>query len=280
VDAPDQALVSVCVPTYNGARHIEEALASVLMQTHEEIEVLVRDDGSTDDTVALVRSFDDPRLTLAVNDRNLGPGRNWNRMVADARGRYIKVMGQDDVLHSTCLAEQVEVMEQAPQAVLTACRRDVIDPRGAALFRNRGLPRMRGLLLAEEMLPRIVASGGNPIGEPVAVLMRRETLVAAGMFDPEQAYVIDLDCWTRLLELGPMVAAPRTLCAFRVAADSWSIALASQQARQVGALQRALRRRHPDTIGAGHYARGRALAVAQGLARRLVYVRLARKALT
>jgi glycosyltransferase involved in cell wall biosynthesis len=271
-------LVSVCVPTYNGARHVVEAVASVLAQTHEHLELLVRDDGSDDETVELVRSFDDPRIIVARNERNLGPGRNWNRMLGDVRGRYVKVMGQDDVLYPGCLAEQVAALETLPDAAFTACRRDVVDPDGDVLFRDRGLPRMEGRLDIEALLPRIVASGGNPVGEPVTVLARRSALERVGGFAPDKAYVIDLDCWTRLLEVGPLVAVPRTLCAFRVAAGSWSIDLASQQAQQVGALQQELRARHPGAISGAVYARGRVLAVGLSLARRVVYLDLARRA--
>lgn len=267
-------LVSVCIPTYNGAAHIAEALRSVLDQRLGDLEVLVRDDGSTDGTPAIVQGFPDGRLRFAANATNLGPGRNWNRMLEDVRGRYVKVMGQDDVLHPDCLDEQVRALERHPEAAFTTCRRDVVDPAGAVLFRARGLPGMAGLLSAEELLPRIVASGGNPLGEPVAGLMRRSAVEAVGPYRPEMAYVIDLDYWVRLLEHGPMVAIPRSLCAFRVAPGSWSMALASRQAAQVGALQRALREARPDLVPLHVYLRGRALALALAAARRLVYLRM------
>ena len=88
-------LVSVCVPTYNGARFLRQCLDSALAQSWRDLEILVVDDGSTDESVAIARDYArrDDRVRVAVNAANLGLVENWNRCVALARGRWINFIG-------------------------------------------------------------------------------------------------------------------------------------------------------------------------------------------
>ena len=104
--------VSVCIPSYKGAATIGEAIQSVLGQTFRDFELIVVDDASPDDTMAVVRAFGDPRLRCFVNPTNLGPQANWNRCLELAQGRYIKLLPHDDLLHPECLQQQVRVLKK------------------------------------------------------------------------------------------------------------------------------------------------------------------------
>lgn len=88
--------VSVIIPAYNTEQYIAEAIESALAQTLTNIEVIVVDDCSTDNTVAVVQNFDDPRLKLLVNEVNLGAGGARNRAIAAAQGKWIAVLDSDD----------------------------------------------------------------------------------------------------------------------------------------------------------------------------------------
>ncbi len=224
--------VSVCIPAYNAGRFIGEAVRSVLDQTFADFELIVRDDASTDGTLDRLSAFSDPRLRVAANPRNVGAEANWNAVVAEARGEFVKVLCSDDLLRPDCLRRQVEALDAAGGrgAVLACCRREIIDAGGRVLM-VRGSGAFTGIIPGPEAVRRIVRSGTNPIGEPSAVLFRRAALERAGRFDGSLPYVIDLDLWCRLLLLGPVVALPEALCAFRVAPGSWSLRLALRQAR-------------------------------------------------
>jgi len=91
-------MVSVCMPTYQGAAYVAAAVESVLAQTFANFELIVIDDCSQDETAAVVRGYRDPRLRFAQNERNLGAQDNWNRCLHVARGRYFKILPQDDLL--------------------------------------------------------------------------------------------------------------------------------------------------------------------------------------
>lgn len=268
--------ISVCIPTHNGAAYIGQTLKSVLAQSGIELEVIVADDASSDDTVEQVIALDDPRIRLLRASVNLGPEGNWNRALDAARGDYVKVMGQDDLLYDGCLADQAAVLGAERGVALVASRRDVVDGTGRAVVRSRGLAGMRGVVAPDRAVRAVVRSGTNPIGEPVAVLFSREARAAAGGFRGGLPYVIDLDYWCRLLDAGSLYAMAQTLCAFRVSTGSWSAKLAKEQSAQVRKLYAGLRDRRPNAITAADVALGSAKAAAAAVARRALYRTLPR----
>src|SRR4030042_6580522 len=103
------SLVSVCIPSYNGARWIREAIDSAQAQTYKPLEIVIVDDASTDNTLEIIRSYRDPRIRIEVNKKNLGPINNWNRCIKLAKGSLIKFLHQDDVLYPTCVEKMVRL---------------------------------------------------------------------------------------------------------------------------------------------------------------------------
>lgn len=89
--------ISVCLTTYNGAGFIREQLVSILSQLDYNDEVLIADDGSTDNTVAIVDAMDDPRLRWVAIGGNLGVVKNFERVLLEAKGDYIFLSDQDDI---------------------------------------------------------------------------------------------------------------------------------------------------------------------------------------
>src|SRR2546423_6885320 len=98
-----EPLVSVCIPSYNNEEFIAHTVKTVLDQTFSDFELVVVDDCSTDRSVSIVKGFSDPKIRLFQNSRNLGLGQNWNRALSRARGKYVKLLCGDDLLHATCL---------------------------------------------------------------------------------------------------------------------------------------------------------------------------------
>lgn len=134
-----QPLVSVCIPSYNSEEFIAATLESVLSQKFADFEVVVADDKSTDGTIPVIKAFKDPRIRFVENEQNLGLGRNWNNVLSCARGEYVKLLGDDDVLYPECLGRQVEALEcpANASAVLAICNRNVINGRNEIVMRRR-----------------------------------------------------------------------------------------------------------------------------------------------
>ena len=83
--------VSICIPTYNSATTIGETLNSILSQTYQDLEILVVDNASEDNTVKVAQEFVDPRIRIYENETNLGGEGNFNRCIALAKGEYIAI---------------------------------------------------------------------------------------------------------------------------------------------------------------------------------------------
>src|ERR1035437_1811528 len=133
--------VSVCIPTFNGAAWIREAIESALAQDFSDLEVVVCDDASSDDTVALARQFRDERVRVVAYPDRVGMARNWNRSVLASKGSYIKFRRQDDGLAPGCVGRMLEVLRESPAIGMFFCPRDLAldgpDDPASALFARR-----------------------------------------------------------------------------------------------------------------------------------------------
>jgi glycosyltransferase involved in cell wall biosynthesis len=224
-------LTSVCIPCYNGQKFIADTLESVLQQTVGDLEVVVVDDNSTDNTVSVVKSFRDSRIRLLQNHSNLGIGGNWNKTLSCAQGKYVKLLCQDDVLNRECLARQVEALENPSHSnvVLAVCNRAVINRRGNTIFKRR-LPFRPGVVRGEKLIRNSIRFGSNLIGEPAVGLFRREILAKTRMCDGSNPYLIDLSLWSDLLKHGDAFLDQDCLASFRVAGGTATATIGRRQA--------------------------------------------------
>ena len=264
--------VSVAIPVYNGEPYLAETIDSVLAQSCDHFELIICDDHSTDRSVEIAVARSDSRLRLLRNEENLGFGGNWNRCLEACRGRYIKILPQDDILQRDCLAKQVEVLDgDAAQALaLVFCARTIIGPGGKPFLR-RGLSRHARRYTGADIARRTARSGTNPIGEPGAVLFRSSAAGAAGTFNGERPFVIDIDYWLRLLKFGAAAYLPEALCSFRVSGGSQSVRMARRQAAEFTAFLDHVTASGLYPISTADRARGAVAASLNGLGRSLVY---------
>lgn len=264
--------VSVCIPAYNGAVFIADAIRSVLGQGFGDFELVVVDDASTDGTVEAARAFADPRIRLVVNPRNLGQRGNWDRALAEARGDFFKLLPQDDFLYPHCLRRQIEAFgDPANAGVALVCgARRIVDRRGRVLLK-RSYGRKDGRVDGRRAVRDCIRAGTNLIGEPGAVLMRTDLARHLGPFDDREFYVIDLDFWSRALLRGDLFVLPEVVAAFRVAAGSASVRIARSQSRD---FRRFIDRLGDDSrfgIRPGDRLIGKARSRANMAARRVLY---------
>jgi len=208
---PGMPLVSVVIPTYNRAAYIAEAIRSVQAQTYPEVEIIVADDGSTDDTAEIVARFGSAVTYLPLTHRGQ-PAATRNAALRAAEGEYVAFLDSDDLFLQDKLARQISAFHSHPSPALVYSngyyfREDPIQPTGYLLD---GLPTPSGDILAELLR-------GNLIVSPAMVLITRRSLDAAGMFDerPEFFGVEDYDLWLRIAARFPAVYAPAQVAAVR-----------------------------------------------------------------
>ena len=104
--------VSVLMPAYNVALYIEEAIDSILSQTFTDYEFLICDDASTDNTLGIASSYSDSRIRILKNEKNQGIANSRNRLLKEAKGKYLAWLDADDVAYKDRLMEQVNFMEK------------------------------------------------------------------------------------------------------------------------------------------------------------------------
>ena len=119
-------LVSVVIPSYNSGKFISETLKSVSSQTYEEIEIIVVDDCSTDNTIEIIKKHNDPRLVLIQLEKNKGVANARNVGIANSKGTYIAFVDSDDVWIKDKLKKQIKIMEQY-HALLSYTAYEIID---------------------------------------------------------------------------------------------------------------------------------------------------------
>jgi glycosyltransferase involved in cell wall biosynthesis len=189
---------SVIITSYNYARYLPTAMASVLTQTDRDLELIVVDDSSSDDSVALARACADSRVRVIVQPhRGLGAARNTG--IRSARGLYIAFLDADDVWAPDKLARQCDLLERQPDVGLVYTRFGIIDAEGRRQSRGYGY---LSAAPSGAVLPYLVR--GNVVGTPSTICFRRELLLAHEVyFDETDTHVED---WHFYLGLAPHCA--------------------------------------------------------------------------
>ena len=208
-------LVSICIPTYNGEKYIAEALTSAINQTYKNIEIIVSDDASKDNTLEIIESFNE-KTNIPIHiyhHQPKGIGANWNNCVKKAKGDFIKFLFQDDVLKPTCIERMVKLAVTNTNVGLVYCKREIIFDRPKneytgwiECYKNlhqnwdsfsisEGVKKGATYLKDKNLLdfPK------NKIGEPTAVLLNKKVFNKAGYFHLELEQALDIEYWYRLM---------------------------------------------------------------------------------
>lgn len=189
-----QPRVSVVMPVYNAARFLEEAVRSILGQTFSDLELIIIDDGSTDDSLSILKAITDERICVFCNDCNLGVSASLNRGISVARGEYIARMDADDISFPCRIEKQVKFLDAHLEVSVVGVKCCLVDVEGkeVGLWRNDSetvsASEIRG------MLPIC-----NCIAHP-GIMMRRK-VATAFLYRTEQDYE-DYDLWLRLSAAG------------------------------------------------------------------------------
>ena len=222
-------LISVCIPTYNGAKYLKECLDSVLTQTLTDFEILIVDDRSSDNTVDIAQEYAnrDPRIRVIVNERNLGLVGNWNRCVELAKGEWIKFVFQDDLIEPQCLEKMLAASK--PNVPIIACRRQFLFEDEVTeetkkeyqkfityLSLDAVFAETREISALEYCRAILDHLGVNFIGEPTSIILRKSAFRQFGLFNSYLIHICDFELWSRVAIHTGLIYVPETLATFRI----------------------------------------------------------------
>lgn len=215
---PKKPKVSVCIASYNHARFIGETLDSILAQTYRDFEIVIVDDGSTDDSLKILNSYakKHPQIKVFIhpNHENKGISVTANEVIKRSRGEYISFIGSDDTWCSYSLERRINFLEKTGVGFVYS-KADCINEKGDLLNEIIGAD------ISKEADPLMSVIISNPI-PAITVTVRRECLDRAGLYADSVVYG-DWELWIRLLNFYKIGFIDEPLAKYRIHGSNTSI---------------------------------------------------------
>lgn len=213
-------VISVVMSVYNGEKYLRESINSILSQTYRDFEFIIIDDCSTDSSVAIIEGYDDNRIKLIRNEKNMRLPASLNKGIRIASGKYIARMDADDISNSDRFARQVAYLDSHPDVVALGSSLQAIDEDGCDLYVHNA---PRGNKLDKYYLMP------SPMAHPT-VMMRRDVIVNNNLFYDEQySSAQDYDLWLRIIKKFKIDNLPDILLRYRIQNNSISVVKRQQQ---------------------------------------------------
>ena len=218
--------LSVLIPTYNGEKYLVKALNSIAIQDDFDIECLAIDDGSTDETLAILQYFQ-TKIPLKIVQRE--PQKNWvantNYLLDMARADYVCFLHQDDMWITQRLMILKKLTIQFPEANLILNPSIFVNIQGQKLGLWRcPLPSYPIMISSEQMISKLLVQNFISIPAPI---FKREMALKVGGLDEKLWYTADWDFWLKLAQDGQIIYYPKPLSVFRIHSHSQTVTRSS-----------------------------------------------------
>ncbi|MEK7594261.1 MAG: glycosyltransferase [Patescibacteria group bacterium] len=197
--------VSVLMSVYNSEEFLREAIDSILGQTYKDFEFIIINDGSTDDSLNIIKSYGDSRIRLISRD-NKGLTASLNEGLELAKGEYIARQDSDDVSVPTRLQKEVDYLDANPKTGLVGSNYTVMDVDGKKLTTTNVFTAPADLKLTQITC--------NQYGHG-SVMIRKSVLAETGDYDKGVGYVEDYDLWTRISRVADIANIEQPLYLYR-----------------------------------------------------------------
>jgi len=202
--------ISVLIAVYNAEETIKAAIESILTQTYQDFEIIVIDDGSTDNTVKIIESLNDVRISIYKNSENLGQIKSLNRGVEYCKGKYIARTDADDISLPNRFMLQIKEFEKDPEIA-------ILGTDAYKMFVNGAIKKQTYCPKNIEAL-RFISMYTNTINH-ISVMMKKECLLDLDLYDESYIISTDWDLWSRAFIKGYKIKVLRERCVKFLVAD-------------------------------------------------------------
>lgn len=231
--------LSVLLPNYNHAEYLPKCLDEILSQSFADFELIIIDDASTDDSVAVLKSYArrDPRIRLYQNDKNAGVVATLNRCLAKARGEFVLGAASDDYVMPKYFDMAVKLLRAHPEAALVTGEVECKTDDGRTVYRGPGMWAPEPTYLP----PDLLAKRASDCGVPGPAIWRRELFLQVGGYKPELKWHCDWFALQVLAFRHGVCFIPLTTSIIRATPEAYSAAGQRKADTQRPVLQRLLR---------------------------------------
>ena len=199
--------ISVLLPAFNAEKYIESSIQSILNQTYSNFELIILNDGSSDSTEEIIKSFKDTRILYINNEQNIGLVSTLNKGLKLAKGKYIARMDADDISYIDRFSKQYLFLENNPSYIICSSSRKN--------FNDSNNREHISYMPVSDSAIRISSIFGTPFTHP-AVMFRKEIVLENNLFyDKSFKYTQDYDLWIRMLKYGKGYNFNEALLAYR-----------------------------------------------------------------
>lgn len=221
--------VSVVIPSYQHGRFIKKAILSTLNQTVGDIEVIITDDASQDNTVEVINSIKDNRIILNVFRENKGAAYAINDAIARSTGDYIAVLNSDDFWDFDKLEKQISYLKTHPECSAVFCLPKFVNEQDEIITNHMWYNLFTNGPLDQVNILRKFFYEGNFLCHP-SVLLPRYIYEKIGYYDPRLTQLPDFEMWLRLVSKTSIHILPERLVSFRILDNEQNASAASPDA--------------------------------------------------
>lgn len=231
------AIISVIIPAYNAAPTILETIRSVQQQSFSDFEIVIINDGSTDDLLKQLSTIHDPRINV-FSYENGGLSVARNRGISHATGEYIAFLDADDLWTPDKLELQLAALQNCPKAGVAYSWTYFMDEQGQSFHVGQNVS-VKGNVYADLLVSNFLAHGSNP-------MIRRAAINSVGAFNPTVSGAADWDYWLRLAAKWEFVVVPKPQIFYRQSSSSMSSKVEFMERCQLDVLEQAFKQAPPE----------------------------------
>ncbi len=221
-----QPLVSICIPTYNVDKTIAETLNSIINQTYKNMEIIISENASTDNTLTILDKFHDPRINIYKNNKTISAEKNWNKCIELAGGDYIAIFHADDLYMPEMVEKQVKAFLDNPSIGAVFTTATYINEHGEKIGESKFPDMLKGKKIYDfsDIFLSLMRNGTFLMCP--SVMVKNEIYKGLTPFNYEKFRTsADLDMWLRILEMHRVAILEERLLNYRISKSQGSYTL-------------------------------------------------------